>query len=42
MFSRIFNAFKAKNILLNEVKNASIITINRPEKLNSFTPEMPK
>lgn len=42
MFSRIYNAFKAKHVLLSEVKNAAIITINRPEKLNSFTAEMPK
>jgi hypothetical protein len=42
MFSKICNAFKAKHVLLSEVKNAAIITINRPEKLNSFTTEMPK
>lgn len=42
MFSRIFNAFQSKHIHLKEVKNAAIITINRPEKMNTFTPDMPK
>lgn len=40
MFSRIKNAFKAKHVLLHEVKNAAVISLNRPEKMNSFTAEM--
>ncbi|KAL7020058.1 hypothetical protein ACKWTF_011365 [Chironomus riparius] len=42
MFSRILNAFQSKHVQLKEIKNAAIITINRPEKMNTFTLEMPK
>ncbi|KAG5666435.1 hypothetical protein PVAND_014463 [Polypedilum vanderplanki] len=41
MFSKILNAFKSNHVNLKEVKNAAIITFNRPQKMNTFTPEMP-
>jgi enoyl-CoA hydratase/carnithine racemase len=40
MFSRILSAFHSKTIQLSELKNAAIITINRPEKMNAITPQM--
>lgn len=40
MYSQIYAAFKSKHVLLSEVKNAALITLNRPDKMNSFTGEM--
>ena len=42
MFARILNTFQAKNVHLKELKNAAIITINRPEKMNALTTDMLK
>lgn len=42
MFLKFSSAFKSNSLLLNELKNAAIITINRPTKMNSFTLEMNK
>lgn len=36
----MYGTLKSNHVLLNEVKNAALITLNRPEKMNSFTSEM--
>ena len=42
MIPRISRAVQSSHVLVKEVKNAAIVTLNRPEKMNTFTPWMPK
>jgi len=42
MITRISKAIQSNHVLVKNVKNAAIVTINRPEKMNTLTPGMPK
>ncbi|CAG9810808.1 unnamed protein product [Chironomus riparius] len=42
MIPRVSKAVQSNHVLVKEVKNAAIVTLNRPEKMNTFTPWMPK
>ncbi|KAL7051003.1 hypothetical protein ACKWTF_004292 [Chironomus riparius] len=42
MFPGILKSFQSNRIILEEIKNAAVITLNRPKKMNTITPGMHK
>jgi len=42
MIPRVSKAVQSNQVLVKNVKNVAVVTINRPEKMNTFTPGMPK